>query len=308
VLKVPEPDPLGTGDTPSRASQRSKRQQQIERVFAGGAVVAVVAVIAGFSVYVVNADGAARISALFAGGLVLVGVWLLLWSYIRRPPPGQTDDFLDKFLAGVGEALLLGAVLSFGFGIVGQRLDSEQKTRDEQRAAEQAAADLRRDLAGQIRNEAGGRSFRGVDLKEQSFVGLNLSGFDLLEADMSGADLTGADLTDALLAKADMSGAVLLGADLTSANLAIADMSGAVLDGAKLNSAHLDDANLTGAFLNGADQTDATLRGADLDEADLTDANLTGSLLTNATLTGALYNAHTLWPNGFEPPPTAELV
>jgi hypothetical protein len=294
---------LSSGDTVSRVSPRSKRQRQIDRVFGGVALVVAAVVVVGFGVYVAYADGAARFSALFAGGLVLVGVWLIVWSYVRRPPRGQGDEFLDKFLAGVGQALLLGAVLSFGFGIVGQRLENEQKTRDEQqaaeqktrdeqRAAEQAAVDLRRDLAGQVRTDAGGSSFRGVDLVEQSFVGLDLSGFDFSGANLSHADLSVAVLTDANLFDANLTGAELTFADLTSAFLFSTDLTGA----------DLTEVDLTGADLTFADLTDADLTDAMLLRADLTDADL-----TDADLTGVVYDEHTVWPDGFEPPPMAEL-
>jgi uncharacterized protein YjbI with pentapeptide repeats len=314
VPSVQELDPLSSGDSVTHA----QRRRLVQRLFGGVALVVTAVVVVGFVVYIVNADGAARISALFAGGLVLISVWLLLWSYIRRPPLGQDDDFLDKFLASIGQALLLGALLSFGFGIIGQRLENEQKARDNQLAAEQAAVDLRRDLAGQVRTDAGGKSFRGVDLEEQSFVGLNLSGFDLSEADLShadltDADLTDADLTDADLTDADLTAAHLSGADLPLADLSHADLSGANLSGAFLGVADLSDADLTAAHLSGADLSGADLSGADLTEADLTEAflteaDLTGAHLTGAWLTRAIYDANTVWPNGFEPPPTAVLV
>jgi uncharacterized protein YjbI with pentapeptide repeats len=265
------------------------------------------AVVVGFVIYVVNVDGAARSSALFAGGLVLVGVWLLLWSYVRRPPPGQDDDFLDKFLAGAGEALLLGAVLSFGFGAVGQRLEDEQKAREEYRAETQAALALRRDLAGQVRADAGGKSFSGVDLRGESFAGVNMSDFDLSGADLSGANLSGANLTNAYLLDADLSGANLYGADLTDANLIranltganlfIANLTGAALTGANLTDANLHDAelpravlfdaDLSRAGLYGADLTDADLSRAGLSEANLTDADLSRAGLSDANLTSA---------------------
>lgn len=273
MLSVDETDGLSNGDAVTRAPPRLRRKRPIERLFGGVALLVVFAVVVGFVVYIVSADGAARISAVFAGGLVLVGVWLLLWSYVRRPPPGQEDDFLDKFLAGAGQALLLGAVLSFGFGVVGEQLD-----------AERATVNLRRDLAGQVRADAGGKSFEGVDLRGESFFGLNLTGFDLHRANLAGADLTGANLSNAVLAVADLSGA-----ELPEANLSNANLSGA---------------NLSGADLSDADLSDAALVIADLSDANLSGADLSGADLTNADLTEVVYNAKTLWPNDFEPPTT----
>jgi uncharacterized protein YjbI with pentapeptide repeats len=59
--------------------------------------------------------------------------------------------------------------------------------------------------------------------------------------------------------------------------------------------AELQRAYLTGAYLTGADLREARLQGADLTRADLRDADLTG----------AVYDAETKWPSGFEPPETA---
>jgi hypothetical protein len=123
-------------------AQRVKedRRRRLEAAFAAGAGLAAAAVAVGFVFYLIGTSGVARVSALFASGLVLAGAWLLLWSFVRRPPLGQGDDFLDRFLAGAGQALLLGAVLSFGFGVVGQQLDDERAVRD-----------LRRDTAREVR-------------------------------------------------------------------------------------------------------------------------------------------------------------
>jgi uncharacterized protein YjbI with pentapeptide repeats len=303
------------------------KRRRIEQAFGAVALVMAAAVVVGFAIYIVNAEGAARVSALFAGGLVLVGVWLLLWGYVRRPPPGQDDDFLDKLLAGAGQALLLGAALSFGFGAVGQRLEAEQKAREENRAEIQAALALRRDLAGQVRADAGGKSFVGVDLQGEQFRGLNMSDFDLLDANLTGADLTLADLTGANLSGADLTGADLSLADLTGAKLADADLTDADLTFANLTYADLPLANLTGATLAGTDLTGAFLTRADLTgailsgrrpqlprsaddlpAANLSGADLTGAILTGADLTGTRYDATTRWPGGFEPPPSAQLV
>jgi hypothetical protein len=237
-------------------------RRRIEQVFGVVALALAVAVVVGFAIYIAYADGAARTSALFAGGLVVVGVWLLLWGYLRRPPQGQDDDFLDKLLSGAGQTLLLGAVLSFGFGVGGQQLEDER-----------AAVALRRDLAGQVRVRAEAESegfrgsFRGVDLHGELFIGLNMSEFDLSHTNLANAVLQVTDLTNAHLYGADLTGAFLDGADLTDANLSCADLT-----------------------------------GAHLFEADVTDADLTGADLTDANLTGAEYDAATVWPGGFEPP------
>ncbi|MDT5051948.1 MAG: hypothetical protein QOF66_314, partial [Mycobacterium sp.] len=61
----------------------------------------------------------------------------------------------------------------------------------------------------------------------------------------------------------------------------------------------INDANQPGANLTGADLTDADLTGANLSHA-----NLTGANLTTATMSGVFYDAATVWPKGFSPPPS----
>jgi uncharacterized protein YjbI with pentapeptide repeats len=80
------------------------------------------------------------------------------------------------------------------------------------------------------------------------------------------------------------------------ADLAGARLSGSVLRGAKLVKANLAGANLTGVELVNSSLQEADLRGAKLQGADLTGANLTG-----IQLAGALYDAKTRWPSGFDP-------
>lgn len=58
---------------------------------------------------------------------------------------------------------------------------------------------------------------------------------------------------------------------------------------------------LRGVDLRGEDMRGACLVGADLSHSDLRGVDLTGADLENACLRGALYDAQTRWPDGFEP-------
>jgi hypothetical protein len=270
----------------AESAQQDRRGTWSERPFQIIVVGVVAFALAGFSWYVFfEAEGAARLSAGFAWSLVLFGGVLLMWSYVRRPPPGQEEDFIDKLVGGAGQSMLLGAVLSFGFGIVNERLASEQET-----------FDRRESLGAQVRREAGGRSFRGVDLREQSFVGLDLSDFDLSQADLSGTDLAYVDLSGADLSGADLSGADLFRADLSRANLTCAGIF-RVLGSCD----ELVRADLSGANLVSADLSFAILFGTDLSGADLTDADL-----TQTNMTAVIHDDRTVWPDGFDPPPSVD--
>jgi hypothetical protein len=97
----------------------------------------------------------------------------------------------------------------------------------------------------------------------------------------------------------------LINTQLRYANLARSWLQGTWLNRSDLKSAdlrrsHLQetsfvDANLNFAYLSGANLQDADLRGADLRGADLRDANLTGVVFE-----GALADAATIWPAGFD--------
>lgn len=68
-----------------------------------------------------------------------------------------------------------------------------------------------------------------------------------------------------------------------------------------LADAFLSDADLSDADLRGVDFAGADLDGAILTNADLRGANLESANLTNVRLLRARYDAHTRWPQGFDP-------
>lgn len=165
----------------------------------------------------------------------------------------------------------------------------------------------------------------------------SLKGADLVRANLRNADLTGANLIGVMLVEANLSNSDLWGANLDNAVLAGADLSGAGLgiyidiqDGERtfirssLRGADLRKAKLTNAVLVGADLQNANLYGADLVGANLHDyapdeqVTMYGptidtpytvavpSLLTNlhgVDLREATYDATTIWPAEFAPPP-----
>jgi hypothetical protein len=58
---------------------------------------------------------------------------------------------------------------------------------------------------------------------------------------------------------------------------------------------------LRGRDLRGEDLAGAFLVNTDLSDSDLRGVDLSGADLENACLRGALYDAHTRWPAGFDP-------
>ena len=129
------------------------------------------------------------------------------------------------------------------------------------------------------------------------------------EAHLAGAHLKGAFLVAAHLGNADLTGADMGGARLVGTNLAGAHLVGANLEGACLQWANLVAANLMGAILSEANLEGAELKWANLARANLAGADLEDTHLTWARLRGAIYDARTRWPAGFDPIPAgAEMM
>ncbi len=138
------------------------------------------------------------------------------------------------------------------------------------------------------------RPFRRFDLRDTNLAGLQLKG-----ADFTGANLAGADLTGTVLSEHQ-------GTPEAPGQPGIPGVR-ALLPGVNLCNAVLADVDLRWAFL-----INANLTGADLSFARLQRAALNGSDLSAATLpsdpsylAGIYYDENTIWPEGFQPPPSA---
>jgi uncharacterized protein YjbI with pentapeptide repeats len=153
---------------------------------------------------------------------------------------------------------------------------------------------------------------READLRGAALPYAPLAGAELDSAVLAGADLSGANLRGAFLralrvsrwptdpdkgcSVVDLTGARLVGADLTGAHLMAANLTGGFLSDATFNRAHADSATF-----RQADLRRARFRGADLHNANFCGADLTDADLSGARLKYAHYDAHTRWPQGFDP-------
>ena len=142
---------------------------------------------------------------------------------------------------------------------------------------------------------------RRADLAGAVLVGANLAGAYLVGANLNCANLAGADLTGASLEGTD-----LVGANLSHVRLRYAFMEEALLEGANLRRANLihaklKRADLSRASLLGANLTGADLKRTDLERAVLSGADLSGTKLGRTNLSGAISDARTIWPEGFDP-------
>jgi hypothetical protein len=93
----------------------------------------------------------------------------------------------------------------------------------------------------------------------------------------------------------DLRGVQLNGTNLRRVNLGRGALIGAELVGIDLSHAFLRRVSFRRAWL-----INANLTGSNLSDADLRQADMTGANLTDADLTNALYDAHTVWPDGYD--------
>lgn len=178
----------------------------------------------------------------------------------------------------------------------------------------------------------------GADLSMADLLGADLRVVNLVGANLSSAELTGADLRVANLSRASLRGAHLrwarigtnlTGADLSHADLCEADLSWADLTGANLTGADLSSADPPGPVLRAPAQPrdpvpasqpefsvgdrvrarivegERNLSGANLSRANVSGANLSGANLSGANLTDVEWDSETVWPIGFDAPPSA---
>jgi hypothetical protein len=185
-------------------------------------------------------------------------------------------------------ALLIGAVLVAGQWLLdNRRADVDRQLEDQRNAAAERLENLRfiRDRSSSSRAS---RPFGSLDLRGLQLGELHLVGATFTEADLTGSSLSLTDVRRAEFHKARLGGADLRGTDLSNATLSSASMRRATLRGAILSDAYV---------------ADADLRGADLSYTNLSGANLTGADLVGAKVDPVCYDADTVWPRDFDPPP-----
>jgi uncharacterized protein YjbI with pentapeptide repeats len=197
-----------------------------------------------------------------------------------------------------------------------------------QEAAEREGLQLALTLQTSLRGIAlRGREMAGFFLARKDFTGADLREANLTGADLRGArlrrtNLSGANLDSATLSGADFRSAIfghdsppgpptsMQRADLVDAVLRSNDVSGVDFTGAVLARADLRRVSTFGSprtsfrrsSLMGADFRGATLAGADLQGATLGGARFCDvSGLKKTRLEGAVYDAGTRWPVGFNP-------
>ena len=185
-----------------------------------------------------------------------IQIMLLFCAYVRRPPRGEPNNFMESFDHGEAD-------------------DSADRDLSKMNAREDVRV---------ILQVIGARGKRQHAIERESRVVLNMDG-----ADLRGLQLEDADLSEVLLNKADLSNTrfsnvkllrtSFLNALLTGAKFHDVDLSRALLKEARLCGAEFSRVGFTKAVLDNADMSSANLTGcnffdADLHATDLSDAHL----------------------------------
>ncbi|SDL53868.1 Uncharacterized protein YjbI, contains pentapeptide repeats [Arthrobacter sp. ok362] len=170
------------------------------------------------------------------------------------------------------------------------------------------------------------QTLSGLSLDRADFSGADLAGTRLLKMGLSQAVLEGANLrsarvgdtrlVDSNLSGADLTGAIILRSDLTGANLDQVrsqawfggNTNNTTINRSILAGVSMSDAELSRATVYGTDFRRSNLRGADLfwttlRFVNLSGADLSGSNVDTALLENICYDASTIWPENFNPPP-----
>jgi len=121
------------------------------------------------------------------------------------------------------------------------------------------------------------RHFDNMIVRNAHMVNLELEGISFSRSDLSGSDFTGSDLYGSFLLETNMSDCKMQGADLRYS----------YIDDVCFRGADLRKARFSGDELGG---------GLTLHAVDFTGANLEG-----ADFSGAIYDAATVFPEGFDP-------
>lgn len=247
------------------------------------------------------------------GGSAAVAALLGSASWLVWPGHERSETRL-----AVGQALLVGAVVSVAFIPMQYGIQLGFRERDEQAADLARVQEERRELLSILASSA---DLRGIDLRDEDLRGLYLRGKNLTEANLQGADLRGANLDGARLTRADLSAVDMSGAsarrvdlrgarvtglraravDLTRADLSVASLSRVSTPLRSSRSLDFTDATMVRAHLQGAMLIHsgpggvrlparfvrADLSGARLDDAVLIGADLEGANLSGSSATGA---------------------
>lgn len=141
----------------------------------------------------------------------------------------------------------------------------------------------------------------GLDLRTVNLKRANLNYCNFSHANFIQANLERVQLQNTQCYKTNFTEANFANADLRNANLSRANFTKTACPEVNFRDAELIKAIFLDADLQGAVFHNAKLNGADFRNADLCGARFDKTDVSGAKLTNAVYDADTLWPEGFDP-------
>lgn len=232
-------------------------------------------------------------------------VWLR--SLRRR----AAEDERRRLSGDLLVALVVGVVISAATVTVQWKLDRDAAVRSEALATRAEAAAQARDDLRFVREAASAGPVNAA----RPFDGFELSGATLSGLPLGCDDPWGNQCTS--FAEASLADAVLYGTDLRGASFEGADLRGATFDRADVSSADFREADLRGATFHAAivsivspDFSGSDLRGTDF--SPLSDArwpregyDFLQDTMLDVNFERVCWDSTTVWPQEFEPPPSA---
>lgn len=210
-----------------------------------------------------------------------------------------------------GKALkeLVTSALSEVFGVAPP---SEDDVKAQQKSAKQAKADLKVELAAELRGgKAGIKKFNSrktdkhdyteFDIRKEDFSGLSLPGVKSNHVNFQGSNFESAKLIRAKLESCNFRDCNFKNANLGSANLSWSRFTNSDLSGANLAKANLEDATLDRANLSGVDAT-----GVKFIDGSILGSNFKDAKLKGTKWRGCAFDDQTVFPKGFTLPEEME--
>ncbi len=169
-------------------------------------------------------------------------------------------------------------------------------------------------------------NFENTNLSGSELLNSNFGSANFKTADLSGATITNTNFSDANFENVNFSNGLLTGSSFNSANFKGTNLSNTTFDvGTSIGGANFENANLAGVQFTGSNgMVGTTFKNSDMrgtvfgagtgfsgtvmDGVDLRGAVFSDALdITQVSFVNVKYDATTVWPSWFTPPPSAPL-
>lgn len=213
-----------------------------------------------------------------------------------QPQAGQRSGYLHDTVVGAAMGIVVGLVS--GGILVGYQLVEEDRRQQEA---------IRLENLRYVRDKSSedpelGRFFESFDLEGQSLSGLRLAKAEFGDANLSGATMHSFHSPDGRFTGTVLRDVFATDSDFTKARFSLSDMRESNID------AVFDESIFFYVRAQGTDFGESTFIGAVMSCVDLRGADLGETDLTSARLVNVIHDSDTVWPPGFNPPESVDLI